>query len=72
MSKQVQKPPLAKEVVLGCTSTKYEYVVLRDVPDSPAFVVIPSNRYMSEIEFANMESGREQAFTVFMDHDGVW
>ncbi len=37
----------------GCSNTKYQYVVLRDVPQSPTFVVIPPNRYMYEIEFAN-------------------
>ena len=37
----------------GCSTTKYEYVVLRDVPQSPSFVVIPPNLYMYEIEFAN-------------------
>ena len=39
--------------LFGCSNTKYEYVVLRDVPQSPTFVVIPPNRYMYEIEFAN-------------------
>ena len=37
---------------LGC-STKYEFVVLRDVPKAPSFVVIPPNRYMYETVFAN-------------------
>ena len=39
-------------VFLGC-STKYEFVVLRDVPKTPSFVVIPPNRYMYETVFAN-------------------
>lgn len=39
--------------LLGC-STKYEYVVLREVPQSPSFVVLAPNNYLFEIEFANM------------------
>ena len=37
--------------LIGCT--KYEYVVLRGVPESPSIVVIPANDYLYEIAFAN-------------------
>ncbi|MDE0298586.1 MAG: hypothetical protein OXN17_08145 [Candidatus Poribacteria bacterium] len=37
--------------VSGCSST-YDYIVYRDVPDSPSFVVLPANSYMSEATFA--------------------
>jgi hypothetical protein len=39
--------------LFGC-SPRYEYVVLREVPQSPSFVVLAPNRYLFEIEFANM------------------
>ncbi len=35
----------------GCAKT--QFVVLRDVPESPSFVVIPANDYLREVEFAN-------------------
>ena len=35
----------------GCAKT--QFVVLRDVPESPSFVVIPANNYLHEVEFAN-------------------
>ena len=35
----------------GCARTKF--VVLRDVPHAPSFVVIPANTYLHEVEFAN-------------------
>lgn len=35
----------------GCAQTRF--VVLRDVPPSPSFVVIPANDYLSEVTFAN-------------------
>ena len=35
----------------GCAKT--QFVVLRDVPESPSFVVIPANDYLHEVEFAN-------------------
>lgn len=35
----------------GCARTKF--VVLRDVPHSPSFVIIPANNYLHEVEFAN-------------------
>ena len=35
----------------GCSKT--EFVILRDVPESPSFVVIPANDYLNEVEFAN-------------------
>lgn len=38
--------------VSGCSNT-YDYIVYRDVPDSPSFVVLPANSYMSEATFAN-------------------
>ena len=34
----------------GCAQT--QFVVLRDVPKSPSFVVIPANNYLHEVEFA--------------------
>ena len=37
--------------MIGCT--KYEYIVLRGVPESPSIVVIPANDYLHEIAFAN-------------------
>ncbi len=36
----------------GCTKTNY--IVLRDVPISPSFVVIPVNNTMQEISYANL------------------
>ncbi len=36
---------------VGCFST--QFVALRDVPQSPSFVVIPVNSYLSEVEFGN-------------------
>ena len=38
-------------VTIGCSQT--QFVVLRDVPESPSFVVIPANNYLSQVEFAN-------------------
>ena len=35
----------------GCGTT--QYVVLRNVPKSPSFVVIPANNYSYEVRFAN-------------------
>ena len=35
----------------GCSQT--HFVVLRSVPQSPSFVVIPANAYLHEVEFAN-------------------
>ena len=37
--------------MVGCAQTKF--VVLRDVPQSPSFVVIPANTYLSEVKFGN-------------------
>lgn len=36
----------------GC-STQTVFVVLRDVPDNPSFVVLPANDYLYQVEFAN-------------------
>lgn len=36
---------------IGCGRT--HFVVLRGVPQSPSFVVIPANSYLHEVEFAN-------------------
>jgi hypothetical protein len=35
----------------GCART--HFVVLRNVPHSPSFIVIPANAYLNEVEFAN-------------------
>ena len=35
----------------GCGRTRY--IVLREVPQSPSFVVIPANDYLHEVAFAN-------------------
>ena len=37
----------------GCGKTAY-YIVLRDVPDTPSFVVIPANNTMAEVSYANV------------------
>lgn len=39
--------------LFGC-STKTVFVVLRDVPENPSFVVIPASDYLYQIELANM------------------
>ena len=38
-------------VIVGCS--KIQFVVLRDVPESPSFVVIPANNYLNQVAFAN-------------------
>jgi nucleotide-binding universal stress UspA family protein len=38
-------------VIIGCTQT--QFVVLREVPESPSFVVIPANNYLNQVAFAN-------------------
>ena len=38
-------------VTIGCANT--QFVVLRDVPESPSFVVIPANNYLNQVAFAN-------------------
>lgn len=38
-------------VIIGCTQT--QFVVLRDVPESPSFVIIPANNYLNQVAFAN-------------------
>ena len=35
----------------GCGTT--QYVVLRNVPKSPSFVVIPANNYLNQVRYAN-------------------
>ena len=35
----------------GCATT--QYVVLRNVPKSPSFVVIPANNYLNQVRYAN-------------------
>ena len=37
--------------LVGCGTT--QYVVLRNVPPSPTFVVIPANSYLNQVSFAN-------------------
>ena len=39
--------------LVGCAITQLQFVVLRDVPESPSFVVIPVNDYLNEVIFAN-------------------
>ena len=36
-------------VIIGCAT---QYVVLRDVPESPSFAVIPANDYLNQVAFA--------------------
>ena len=38
-------------VIVGCSKT--QFIVLRDVPESPSFVVIPANNYLNQVTFAN-------------------
>ena len=40
-------------LLTGCVPPVHQFVVYRDVPDSPSFVVIPANNYMHEVLFAN-------------------
>lgn len=40
-------------ILAGCVPQTPQFVVLRDVPESPSFVVIPANNYLNEVEFAN-------------------
>jgi hypothetical protein len=37
----------------GCGPQIPQFIVYRDVPESPSFVVIPANDYMHEVFFAN-------------------
>ena len=37
--------------IVGCSKT--QFIVLRDVPEFPSFVVIPANSYLNQVEFAN-------------------
>lgn len=38
--------------LFGC-STQTEFIVLRDIPINPSFVVLPANDYLYQVEFAN-------------------
>ena len=40
-------------ILAGCAPQTPQFVVLRDVPESPSFVVIPANDYLHEVVFAN-------------------
>ena len=40
-------------VILAGCAPQTQFVVLRDVPESPSFVVIPANDYLHEVVFAN-------------------
>ena len=46
-------PIMALILVSGCSNPKTVFVVLRDVPESPSFVVIPANDYLVQVDFAN-------------------
>ncbi|GEM_PF-4857179 len=37
----------------GCSPSQTIFVVLRDVPETPSFVVIPANDYLYQVEFSN-------------------
>lgn len=51
MYRQIIGPTILLLFFAGCGRT--QYIVLRDVPPSPSFVVIPANDYLYEVEFAN-------------------
>lgn len=38
-------------IITGCGST--HFIILRDVPLSPTFVVLPANAFLSEVTYAN-------------------
>jgi hypothetical protein len=40
-------------VFIGCVAPQAVFVVQRDVPENPSFVVIPANYYLSQVAFAN-------------------
>ena len=44
---------LAIMMLFGCAYPEYEFIVLRDVPKSPSFVVLPANDHLGQVEFAN-------------------
>jgi hypothetical protein len=44
---------LCFSILSGCSS-KTIFVVYRDVPTNPSFVVIPANDYLDEVAFANV------------------
>jgi hypothetical protein len=37
----------------GCNAATTRYVIIRDVPDNPSFVVIPFNHYQLQIACAD-------------------
>ncbi len=39
--------------LLGCHVPQDRFFILRNVPESPSFVVIPANDYLSQVMFAN-------------------
>ena len=39
--------------MIGCHVPQDRFFILRNVPDSPSFVVIPANDYLSQVMFAN-------------------
>ena len=40
--------------ITGCQVPSYnQFVILRNVPESPSFVVIPPNNYLDQVAFAN-------------------
>lgn len=43
---------IASLVLISCR-TQTVFVVLRDIPENPSFVIIPPNNTLNEVEFAN-------------------
>ena len=39
--------------VSGCVPATHQFIVYRDVPDSPSFVVIPATNQLYQVHFAN-------------------
>ena len=40
-------------ILAGCAPPAPQFIVYRDVPESPSFVVIPANNYSHQVQFAN-------------------
>lgn len=40
-------------LVSGCTVPDPTFVVYREIPEKPTFVIIPANHYLYQVEFAN-------------------
>lgn len=40
-------------IIIGCHVPQDRFFILRNVPESPSFVVIPANNYLSQVMFAN-------------------